>query len=170
MTAKEIVEAWLDTPCEDPLSEADCLRLENIIAKELADAQARALRAESQLVSSRLGLCEVHPVFEPGCMRCTAMERDALKATVERAREALRKAADTFADLQTASDVLGRTLVAESCRIAKEATLEALAALDAGKEAPPPTSYTVCVHCGGRAPHGHAQDCACRVEVRVSKP
>jgi len=60
---------------------------------------------------------------------------DALQAKLEQAREALRKAAETFTDLELASEVLGRTLVAEACRIAKEATVHALITLDAGKEA-----------------------------------
>ena len=55
-------------------------------------------------------------------------ERDILRAHCKTLREALQKAADTFSDLRQVSDLLGRSLTAESCKIAEEATKAALAA------------------------------------------
>ena len=77
MNAKAIVQAWLDTPCEDPLTEADCLRLEQIIERKLAEAQAEIVQLK------RLQLTSQDAAVVVGLRA----ERDALRAKLVQARE-----------------------------------------------------------------------------------
>ena len=140
MTARERAEAIPHVHFQN-----GCGWCDRVTAAVLAHAEAVLAEAQAELSERKAGVhadatghlhrcAKIHGVWQ--CADgCAVQERDALQAALKQARGALQKAADTFADLRIASDLLGRSLVAESCRIAEDATRATLTALRAGEGA-----------------------------------